>query len=119
MKDRTSKRPQSCQVRGKNCWIFPVSHISESGPKESFINILFHCMNSIAQKGLVILLSLFLVLCVSILPNVVPYKLVWRDSLKSAKEMCRFEIVSILLHTLFVAIVLVHANFCRWLYPEK
>lgn len=76
-------------------------------------------MTGIAQVGLLILLSLFLVLHLSILLKIIPYDLVWGGRLNSEKEMYRFETVSILTNLLLVAVVLVHANFLPIDLPKK
>ena len=67
-------------------------------------------MVPIAQFGLIILLSLFLVLHLAILAKIIPYNLVWGGRIKSDKEMYRFEIFSILLNVVFVIVVLVQLN---------
>jgi hypothetical protein len=76
-------------------------------------------MRNIAQLGLLILLSLFLVLHFIILLKLIPYHLVWGGRLKSDKEMYRFEIFSILINSLFVLVVLVQANFLAIDIPKK
>ena len=68
-------------------------------------------MICIAQFGLLILLSLFLLLHFSILIKIIPYNLVWGGRLKSHKEMVRFEIFSILIKSLFVIVILVQGHF--------
>ncbi|MGG9964787.1 hypothetical protein [Ferruginibacter sp. SUN106] len=76
-------------------------------------------MVSIAQWGLLILLSLFLILHFIILLKLIPYHLVWGGRLKSDKEMYRFEIFSILINSLFVIVVLVQAGFLSIDIPGK
>lgn len=76
-------------------------------------------MIDIAQFGLLILLSLFLILHFCILLKIIPYTLVWGGRLKSDKEMYRFEIVSILINSLFVTLILVQANFLSIDIPRK
>jgi hypothetical protein len=68
-------------------------------------------MESIAQTGLLILLSLFLLLHFLILIKIIPYAVVWGGRLTSKKEMYRFEIFSILVNTLFLIVVLVQARY--------
>ncbi|WP_146153585.1 hypothetical protein [Adhaeribacter arboris] len=72
-----------------------------------------------AQSGLLILLSLFLVLHFIILVKLIPYNLVWGGRLKSDKEMYRFEIFSILINSLFVSVILVQGNFLIVDIPNK
>jgi hypothetical protein len=76
-------------------------------------------MINIAQSGLLILLSLFLVLHFIILLKLIPYHLVWGGRLKSDKEMYRFEIFSIVISSLFVLVVLVQAHFLTIDIPKK
>jgi hypothetical protein len=76
-------------------------------------------MINIAQIGLLILLSMFLVLHFIILLKLIPYNLVWGSRLKSDKEMYRFEIFSILINSLFVIIILVQASFLTIDIPKK
>ena len=76
-------------------------------------------MISIAQLGLLILLSMFLVLHFLILIKLIPYNLVWGGRLKSDKEMYRFEIFSILINSLFVIVILVQGSFLTIDIPKK
>jgi hypothetical protein len=76
-------------------------------------------MISMAQLGLLILLSLFLVLHFIILLKLIPYNLVWGGRLKSDKEMYRFEIFSILINSLFVFIILMQGGFLIIDIPKK
>ena len=76
-------------------------------------------MISIAQYGLLSLLSLFLLLHFSILIKIIPYNLVWGGRLKSEKEMFRFEIFSILINSLFVFVILMQMSFLTIGMPKK
>ncbi len=76
-------------------------------------------MISIAQFGLLILLSLFLVLHFIILLKIIPYNLVWGGRLKSDKEMVRFEIFSIVINALFIIVILVQMHFFIIEIPKK
>jgi hypothetical protein len=76
-------------------------------------------MISIAQPGLLILLSLFLLFHFIIILKIIPYNVVWGGRLKSDKEMYRFELVSIIVNSLFLIIVLVQANFLAINIPTK
>ena len=76
-------------------------------------------MISIAQLGLLILLSLFLVLHFMILIKIIPYNLVWGGKLKSDKEMYRFEIFSILINSLFVIITLTQMSLLTIDIPKN
>jgi hypothetical protein len=68
-------------------------------------------MESIAQTGLLILLSLFLLLHFLILIKIIPYSVVWGGRLTSKRGMYRFEIFSILVNALFLIVVLVQARY--------
>lgn len=74
---------------------------------------------SIAQFGLLILLSLFLLMHFIILIKILPYNLVWGGRLKTDKEMYRFELFSILINALFIIVVLVQANLWSIDIPKK
>ncbi len=76
-------------------------------------------MISIAQFGLLILLSLFLALHFIILLKIIPYNLIWGGRLKSDKEMVRFEIFSILINALFIIVTLVQMHFVTIEIPRK
>jgi hypothetical protein len=76
-------------------------------------------MIPIAQLGLLILLSLFLLLHLTILLKIIPYNIIWGGRLKTDKEMYRFEIFSILINSLFVIGVLVQADFLAIDIPKK
>lgn len=76
-------------------------------------------MMSIAQFGLLILLSLFLLMHFIILIKILPYNLVWGGRLKTDKEMYRFELFSILINALFIIVVLVQANLWSIDIPKK
>lgn len=76
-------------------------------------------MISIAQFGLLILLSLFLLLHFIIMLKIIPYNLIWGGRLKSDTEMYRFEIFSILINALFIIVILAQAGFCMSNIPNK
>ena len=76
-------------------------------------------MIHIAQLGLLILLSLFLLLHFAILLKIIPYKLVWGGRLKSDKEMYRFEVFSIVVNAIFIFVVLKQANLIPLDVPNK
>ena len=76
-------------------------------------------MICIAQFGLLILLSLFLLLHFSILIKIIPYNLVWGGRLKSEKEMVRFEILSILINSLFLTVTLTQMSLLTINMPKN
>lgn len=76
-------------------------------------------MISIAQYGILILLSLLLLLHFIILFKIIPFNLIWGGRLKSNNEMYRFEIFSILITSLFVIVILVQGSFLTIDVPKK
>ncbi len=76
-------------------------------------------MINLAQLGLLILLSLFLILHFLILMKIIPYNLVWGGRIKSDKEMYRFEIISILMNAIFLIVILKQANIVEMDIPKK
>lgn len=64
----------------------------------------------IAQIGLIVILSIFLVFHFLILFKIIPYTIVWGGRLKTDKEMYRFESVSVLLNFFFLLIILAYSN---------
>lgn len=76
-------------------------------------------MVNIAQYGLLLILSVFLVFHFLILLKIVPYNIVWGGRLKSDKEMYRFETVSILINFFFLYVVLVQSHFFRVDIPKN
>ncbi|MBE8719363.1 hypothetical protein C4F40_01290 [Sphingobacterium sp. Ka21] len=73
----------------------------------------------IAQYGLIIILSVFLVFHFLIILKIIPYSIVWSGRLKSDKEMYRFETVSILINLFFLLIILVQSSFLAIDFPRK
>ncbi len=76
-------------------------------------------MISTAQFGLLILLTLFLLLHLIILLKIIPYNLIWGGRLKSDTEMYRFEIFSLLITSLFIVVILAHADLWIINIPDK
>lgn len=64
----------------------------------------------IAQYGLLIIFSISLVFHLLVVLKIVPYNIVWGGRLTSDTAMYRFEIVSILLNSLFLLIMLASLN---------
>lgn len=75
-------------------------------------------MVTVAQCGLLIILSLFLLLHTWILLKIIPYTVVWGGRLKSDKEMYRFEIISIAVNLFFLLIVLIQSGILIIDFPE-
>ena len=76
-------------------------------------------MITIAQSGLLILLSLFLIFHFIILLKIIPYNLIWGGRLKSDKDMYRFEIFSIIFNAIFLIVILVQAVVLPIEIPKK
>jgi len=76
-------------------------------------------MITIAQYGLLILLSLLLIFHFIILLKIIPYNLIWGGRLRSDKEMYRFEIFSIIFNAIFLIVILVQAGIIPIEIPKK
>ncbi len=76
-------------------------------------------MVTVAQYGLLIILSLFLILHICILLKIIPYTVVWGGRLKSDKEMYRFEMISIVVNLFFLLIVLIQSGILSLEFPEQ
>ncbi|WP_460924904.1 hypothetical protein [Pontibacter brevis] len=69
---------------------------------------------SLSTIGLLVILSLFVLLHLSILIGVIPYEMVWGGRLKHHTQMLYFEGMSIAVNLL----MLVTVGVCIWRYPE-
>ncbi len=67
-------------------------------------------MASIAEIGVLSILSVFFLIHLAVLLKWIPYTLVWGSRLKTDKEMYRFEIVSLLLISIFLWVALERSN---------
>ncbi len=76
-------------------------------------------MISIAQYGLLSILSLFLILHFCIILKIIPYNLVWGGRLKTDREMYRFEAISIGINLIFIFIMLIQAHFWVIDFPNR
>ena len=68
-------------------------------------------MASIAEIGVVVLLSIFIVLHLAVIFKWIPYNLVWGSRLKTDKEMYHFEAVSLLVILFFLWVTFENTNF--------
>ena len=75
-------------------------------------------MTAIAQYGVIIVLSAFLILHFLILLKIIPYNIVWAGRLKSDKEMYRFEIASIIVNAFFLLFIMVYSNIFAFNFPK-
>ena len=76
-------------------------------------------MVTIAQYGLIICLSIFLIFHICVLLQIIPYSIVWGGRLKSKTEMYRFETNSILVNLIFIGIILEQAQLLTFGIPQK
>lgn len=76
-------------------------------------------MVTIAQYGLSICLSIFLIFHICVLLQIIPYSIVWGGRLKSKTEMYRFETISILVNLIFLGIILEQAHLLTFGIPQK
>jgi hypothetical protein len=74
---------------------------------------------TIAQYGLLLIFSLFLVFHFLVLLKVIPYSIVWGGRLKSDREMYRFEIISILVNSIFLILILIQSGILTYEFPQR
>jgi hypothetical protein len=71
----------------------------------------------VTANGLLVLLSLVVGFHLLVLTGVIPYQIVWGGRLKTQEQMLRFEVVSVLLNLLMLAVVGVKARVLKWAIP--
>jgi hypothetical protein len=69
--------------------------------------------HKIASKGLMLILSVTIIFHLLVLVGLIPYEIVWGGRLQNQTEMINFEIGSILLNFLMLAIVAIHADIIK------
>ena len=69
--------------------------------------------HKIASNGILIILSAAILFHLMVLVSIIPYQMVWGGRLQSKKEMINFELISILLNFLMLAIVAIHAKIIK------
>ncbi len=74
---------------------------------------------TIAQYGLLLIFSLFLAFHFLVLLKVIPYSIVWGGHLKSDREMYRFEIISILVNSIFLVLILIQSGILTYEFPQR
>lgn len=67
----------------------------------------------IATKGLLVILSLFVILHLFIMLGVVPYRMVWGGRLQNTSEMLFFEATSVIVNLMMLAAVGIHAGIMK------
>ena len=79
-------------------------------------------MQTTKSRALNTLLGLFSVVIIfhlSVITQIIPYKIVWAGKLNSAKEMYAFEITSITINLFFVVILLIIAHYIKHTIHER
>src|SRR5690554_810606 len=76
-------------------------------------------MITIAQYGLLIILSVFLIFHFLVLCKRIPYNIVWGGRIKSDIEMYRFEAISILINCFFLFTILVQSSVLTVDFPKN
>lgn len=76
-------------------------------------------MITLAQYGILIILSVFWVFHLLVLLKIIPYSMVWGGRFKSDKEMYFFELFSILIISFLLFIILVHSNMLPISFSEN
>jgi hypothetical protein len=71
----------------------------------------------VTANGLLVLLSLVVGFHLLVLTGVIPYQIVWGGRLNTQEQMLRFEVVSVLLNLLMLAVVGVKAGVLKWAIP--
>src|SRR5688572_1337250 len=68
-------------------------------------------MQSVAQVGLILILSLTIAFHLLVITKIIPYSIVWGGRLKTDAEMYRFEIVSLLVNVILLILVLMKSDY--------
>lgn len=72
-----------------------------------------------ALRIIIGLLTIVIVFHMLIIIRIIPYEIVWAGKLKSISEMYVFEIVSIFINILIVAVLLLKGNFIKHKINDK
>ncbi len=67
-----------------------------------------------AARAVIIILLLIIVFHVLVLGGIIPYKIVWGGRLENTTDMIRFEVVSIGINLLMLAIVANKSGYLNW-----
>ncbi len=68
---------------------------------------------TLATRGLLTILSLIIVFHLLVLTQTIPYSIVWGGRLQDSSQMVVFEVISITLNLLMIAIVCIHAGIWK------
>lgn len=72
-----------------------------------------HITEKFAINALLIIFSLMILFHVLVLISVIPFELVWGGRLQSEQQMIPFEIVSIMLNGIMLAVVAIYADLLK------
>lgn len=67
-----------------------------------------------AARSVIIILSLIVIFHLLVLAGIIPYKIVWGGRLENTTDMIRFEVVSIGINLLMLAIVANKSGYLNW-----
>jgi len=67
-----------------------------------------------AARSMIIILSLIVIFHLLVLAGIIPYKIVWGGRLENTTDMIRFEVVSIGINLVMLAIVANKAGYLNW-----
>lgn len=67
-----------------------------------------------AARSMIIILSLIVIFHLLVLAGIIPYKIVWGGRLENTTDMIRFEVVSIGINLLMLAIVANKSGYLHW-----
>jgi hypothetical protein len=67
----------------------------------------------LAVNAMLILLALVIVFHLLILIQVIPYNIVWAGRLQNVSEMVVFELVSLLINTMLIAVITIKAGYVK------
>lgn len=67
-----------------------------------------------AARSVIFILSIIIIFHLLVLAGIIPYKIVWGGRLESTTDMMRFEVVSIGINLLMLAIVANKSGYLNW-----
>jgi hypothetical protein len=73
-----------------------------------------HFSERMAIYGLLISLAMITVFHLLVISGIIPFQIVWGGRLENFSQMLFFEMVSISLNLLMIAIVAIYANLLKW-----
>lgn len=76
-------------------------------------------MVKFAQRALIVIFSLTIVLHILVLVSVIPFDMIWGGRIKTLEEMYVFEAVSLSLNLVFLMVILIHSRIWLIKFPQK